>query len=160
MRYSLKAAAMCVMLLIVLYCSLDLFGEQSEEGKLAQDNSTFALDLFQKLYASEGNIFFSPYSISTALAMTYAGACGNTEKEMAKTLRFSMEQEDLHTTFANIEDRLNKLQKAGNIELSVANSLWPQKDYKLLREYLSLPSRSINIPQPAKPRAHRTEPKL
>ena len=48
--------------------------------QVAADNNAFALDLFQQLRAEPGNVFFSPYSISTALAMTAAGARGETEK--------------------------------------------------------------------------------
>jgi serpin B len=77
--------------------------------------------------------------------MTYGGARGNTEKEMAKTLRFSLDQENLHSAFAQVESRLNKLQKAGNIKLSVANSLWPQQDYKFLDEYLSLAKKHYGV---------------
>jgi serine protease inhibitor len=138
MRDGSKAIALCFMLSIALSCSLVFAGEQADEEILVQDNSAFAIDLYQRLCATDGNIFFSPFSISTALAMTYAGARGNTEKQMAKTLRFSLDQENLHPAFANIESRLNKLQKAGNVKLSVANSLWPQQDYRFLNEYLSL----------------------
>ena len=145
MRDRSKAIALCVMLSITLFCSLVLAGEQTDEEILVQDNSAFAIDLYEKLRASDGNIFFSPYSISTALAMTYAGARGNTEEEMAKTLRFSLDQESLHPAFANIESRLNKLQKAGNVKLSVANSLWPQQGYRLLDEYLSLVKKHYGV---------------
>lgn len=137
MQDRLKAISLSVVP-IVLFCSLVFAGKQTNERILVQDNSAFAMDLYQKLRASDGNIFFSPYSISTALAMTYGGARGNTEKEMAKTLRFSLDQENLHSAFAQAESRLNRLQKAGNINLSVANSLWPQQDYKFRDEYLFL----------------------
>jgi serpin B len=109
-----------------------------DEQRLVQGNSAFAIDLYHKLSESEDNIFFSPYSISTTLAMTYAGARGNTEKEMVETLRFSLDQENIHPAFAGIESKLKELQKSGNIQLSVANALWPQKDYAFYDEYLSL----------------------
>ena len=70
--------------------------------------------------------------------MTYAGARGNTEKQMAKVLRFSLSQKKLHPAFTALESELNKIQKAGNIELGIANSLWPQKGYKFLDEYMAL----------------------
>jgi serpin B len=123
---------------IVLFCSLVFAVEQEYEEILVQDNSIFAVELYQRLCVSEGNLFFSPYSISTALAMTYAGARDNTEKQMAKTLRFSLDQKHLHDAFADIEAKINDVQEAGNVELSVANSLWPQQDYRFLNEYLSL----------------------
>ena len=60
-------------------------------------NNDFAFDLYRTLADdTDGNIFFSPYSISTALAMTYAGARGNTEVEMAKVLHFTPPQDQLH----------------------------------------------------------------
>ena len=131
---------------ILALSSLISFGKQQTiENMLIKNNSTFAVDLYQKLRVSEGNIFFSPYSISTALAMTYGGARGNTEEEMAKSLRFSLEQVDLHSAFAQVESRLNKIQKSGEINLSVANSLWPQQDYKFLDEYLSLTKKHYGV---------------
>lgn len=102
------------------------------------ENSAFAFDLYQQLRSSEGNLFFSPYSISTALAMTYAGARGNTKEQMAKTLRFSLDQENLHPACARLKTWMNQLQESGGIRLHVANSLWPQEGYKFLDEYLSL----------------------
>ena len=106
---------------------------------LVKDNTAFAIDLYQKLRtSSEGNIFFSPYSISTALAMTYAGARGDTEKQMTQVLHFSLDQKNLHPTFAELEQNLNQVQKKGNVNLCIANSLWPQKDYIFLKDYLSV----------------------
>lgn len=105
---------------------------------LARDNSAFALDLYHQLAATDGNVFFSPYSISTALAMTYAGARGNTEKEMAATLRFSLDQKKVHPAFAAVDAQLKRVQRTGNIRLAVANSLWPQVGHPFLDDYLSL----------------------
>jgi|GEM_PF-406282 len=140
-----KTIALSVMLLMVLPCFLAFAGAKSDARTLVQDNSAFAFDLYQKLRTSEGNLFFSPYSISIALAMTYAGARGHTEKQMAKALRFSLDQKKLHPAFAELESRLNSLQKAGNIKLSVANSLWPQQDCKFLDEYLSLTKKYYGV---------------
>ena len=113
--------------------------EAAEDSKtLAENNSTFAFDLYGQLKSTKGNIFFSPYSISTALGMTYGGARGNTEKQMAKTMRFSLGQEKTHPAFAQLEAKLNKIQKKGNVKLNVANSLWPQEDHEFLEEYLGL----------------------
>lgn len=110
----------------------------SDLQAVVHSNSAFAFDLYQQLRSSEGNLFISPYSISTALAMTCGGARGQTQKQMEKTLRFSLDQEKLHPAFAELQTGLNELQEAGNFDLYVANSLWPQHDYKFLDEYLSL----------------------
>jgi len=138
MRDRSKAIALCVMLSITSFCSLVCAGEQADERALVQDNSAFALDLYQKLLTSENNIFFSPYIISTAFAMTYAGAMGETEKQMAKAMHFSLSQDKLHPAFSNLQDKLNKVQKKGRVQLHVANSLWPNNKYPFKEKFLSL----------------------
>ncbi|MBW1809929.1 MAG: serpin family protein [Deltaproteobacteria bacterium] len=137
MRNITKAVTLSAVLTIILFTSQVFAGGLLDEEICAKDNSAFAVDLYQKLCESDGNIFFSPYSISTALAMTYAGARGNTEKQMAKTLKFSLGQKKLHAAFAVIESSLKALSKAGDVKLSVANSLWPQSGYKFLDAYTS-----------------------
>src|SRR5262247_3344895 len=62
----------------------------SDRPALVTGNNTFALDLYARLRSTPGNLFYSPFSISCALAMTYAGAHGATADEMAKALRFSL----------------------------------------------------------------------
>ena len=105
---------------------------------LVKGNTAFALDLYSELKEEEGNLFFSPYSISTALAMTYAGARENTEKQMAQVLHFTMPQCRLHPTFASMEAALKTIQEKGDVELRVANALWPQEDYEFLQSFLKL----------------------
>src|SRR5437870_9158912 len=63
---------------------------------LATGNNAFAFDLYRAIRAGQGNLFYSPYSLSLALAMTYAGARGNTEQQMARTLHFTLPQSQLH----------------------------------------------------------------
>ena len=67
---------------------------------LVQGDNTFALDLYSRLHTREGNLFFSPYSISTALSMTYAGARGQTAEQMAKVLHFPLDSQRLPPAFA------------------------------------------------------------
>lgn len=112
--------------------------EASDSGikKVVEGNTLFAIDLYKRLKTIEGNVFFSPYSISTALAMTYGGAREETAKQMAVALHFSLESETLHSTFADIQLKLNALQQEQKIQLSSANSLWPQDKYPFLKEYL------------------------
>jgi serpin B len=102
-------------------------------------NNKFALELYSKLESQQGNLFLSPYSISTALAMTYAGAKGQTEKQMAEALCFApVKNEQFHKTFGEIIKQLNASGEKGSYELVVANALWGQKDYKFLPEFLTL----------------------
>jgi len=112
--------------------------DNSDTKTVMEGNTAFALDLYGNLKEKEGNLFFSPYSISTALAMTYAGARGNTEKQMSEVLHFKLDQKQLHPAFSHLEAQLNAAQEKEGIELSVANTLWAQKDYVFLREFLDL----------------------
>ncbi len=108
-------------------------------------NTAFALDLYQQLRTEPGNLFFSPYSISTALAMTYGGARGNTEAEMAHTLHFAVGQSELHPSLDALESHLNGVQARGDVALHVANSLWPQAGYRFLGTYLELCRRYYGV---------------
>ena len=119
-------------------------------GELATGNNAFAFDLYQAICDGEDNLFYSPYSISVALAMTYAGAQGATEQQMADTLHFTLPQERLHPAFnaldlelANRSHRTAK-EAAGEeteevaFELHAANSVWGQAGYTFRPEYLDL----------------------
>jgi serpin B len=109
-------------------------GKASEPGDpaLVKGNSEFGFDLYARLRAREGNVFFSSYSISNALAMTYAGARGPTASQMATVLRFPMEGDRLHQTFAKINRDVNAAGSRGGFELYVANALWPQMGMQTL----------------------------
>ncbi len=104
---------------------------------VVQGNTEFALELYQQLRTEKGNLFFSPYSISTALAMTYAGAHGETEIQIAQTLHFRLAQEQLYLAFASLEAKLGDMGKKGPIQLKIANALWPQAGYPFLEEFLA-----------------------
>src|SRR5947207_7068437 len=88
---------------------------------LVGGNNQFALDLYQHLRKDTGNLFFSPYSISNALAMTYAGARGKTADDMAHTLRFPFTGERLHPAFSVLVQDLNRPDANRKYQLSVAN---------------------------------------
>ncbi|MHC4643113.1 MAG: serpin family protein [Planctomycetota bacterium] len=128
---------------------------KESERIIVEGNNNFALQLYAKLRAREGNLFFSPYSISTALAMTYAGARGQTEGQMAEVLYFptatkqvagpmgmmalsGWERKQFHSAYGRIIKDINNRSKKGGYELSIANALWGQKDYGFLKEFLGL----------------------
>ena len=96
-------------------------------------NNKFALDLYSKYKSEEGNIFFSPYSISTALAMTYEGAKGQTAEEMQSVFYFPEDDAVRRTGYANLFNEINKEDK--KYKLHTANALWPRIDFQLLEEY-------------------------
>ncbi len=104
---------------------------------LIQSNSAFAFDLYQELKETDGNLFYSPYSLSLALAMTYAGARGETERQMADVLHFDLPQERLHTAFNSLDGELARRgDENENLRLKVVNALWGQRDYAFLENFL------------------------
>jgi len=133
---------------------------QKDQRAVVEGNNNFALESYAKLRAREGNLFFSPYSISTALAMTYAGARGQTEAQMWRVLHFPresykalddkqdspfyrierrpMSRERIAAAFGSLQKSLMADSKKGGYELTVANALWGQKDYGFLKEFLEL----------------------
>ena len=110
---------------------------------LVDGNNAFALDVYQTLSAEEGNLILSPFSMSLALAMTYAGARGETESQMAETLHFDMPQEQLHPAFNALDQDLATRGKAKSddeepLQLSIANAVWAEQMYPFLQDYLDL----------------------
>jgi len=115
-----------------------LASPDSAETQVVRGNTAFALDLYARERAAGGNLFFSPYSISTALAMTYTGARGATAGEMAKVLRFGVAPDKLPAAFAGVERRMDEIGRRKQVDLSIANSLWCQKEYAFLPAFLKL----------------------
>jgi serpin B len=117
------------------------------EGDLAElvaGNSAFTFDLYQALRTGEGNLFFSPYSISQALAMTYAGAAGETKRQMADTLGFTLPDARLHAAFNALDLELASRAEARHgsdsyrFQLNIANAIWGQDGYDFLPDFLDV----------------------
>jgi len=90
---------------------------------IVQGNSAFAVKMYHELGASEGNLFFSPYSISSALGMTYTGARGVTAKEMKSVLHFSLDQRALPPAFKSLNRKLAAVASKDGQKLNIANAL-------------------------------------
>jgi serpin B len=113
----------------------DTGSTQQGMQEVVNANNKFAFNLYSELDKSEqGNIFYSPYSISAALAMTYEGAEEQTAEEMKSVFQFP-ESSILRPNFAAIYNDINIGNNA--YELRTGNALWVQQDYKFLDEYLS-----------------------
>ena len=133
--------------LLAVWMGAALGAEKVTPASTVKGNNAFALDLYGRLsQEQEGNLFFSPYSISTALAMTYAGARGDTAAEMKTALHFGAAPDDkaLHDAFGRLVGDLNAAGKKGKFKLSVANALWAQRDYKFLKEFTGLVTKSYD----------------
>ncbi len=134
---------------------LERFPADDPRGALLSDNNSFAFNFYRQLSVKTGNIFISPASISSALAMTYAGARGETAAQMRDALCLSLADSELHSAFKSFSEKLNK--KDNGYELAMANSLWPHVGYKfkddyiaLLRENYSAEARAVDYDDPGK----------
>lgn len=115
---------------------------EADLTELVAGNSGFAFDLYQAIREGNGNLFYSPYSISLALAMTYAGARGDTEQQMADTLHFTLLQDRLHPAFNSLDLELASRGEGAEgkdgegFRLNIVNSIWGQTGYSFLSEFL------------------------
>ena len=113
---------------------------ESDLKTLVDGNNGFGLDLYQTLRSQDGNLILSPFSVSLALAMTYAGARGETETQMADVLNFGP-QDQGHNTFNALDLALEEapivLDKDQEpMQLSIANSVWAEQTFTFLPDFL------------------------
>ena len=113
---------------------------ESDLKTLVDGNNGFGLDLYQTLRSQDGNLILSPFSVSLALAMTYAGARGETETQMADVLNFGP-QDQVHNTFNALDLALEEspivLDKDQEpMQLSIANSVWAEQTFTFLPDFL------------------------
>ncbi|AWV90225.1 serpin family protein [Bradymonas sediminis] len=115
---------------------------ESARQALVAGNTDFALDLYREIAGEDKNLFYSPFSISEALAMTYAGARGETAAQMAETLHLNTQQDQVHPAFNWLDAHLMNLgetpfnEGSEPFELAVANSIWGQTGYHFEEAFL------------------------
>lgn len=129
--------------------SLPLRAESLKENR-SVDTIAFTADLYAQLAAQKGNLFFSPVSIETALAMAYAGAKGVTAEQMAKTLQHTGTVDHTNAAFAALLKTLNNPPEVESLDadlkpvttpayqLVVANALWGQQGYPFQPSFMEL----------------------
>ncbi len=130
----LRTLGFLLLALVSILVSSTSFAQ--EDNTIAIANNQFAFDLYSQYRSKDGNIFYSPYSISSALAMTYEGAAGKTAEEMQAVLHFPQDADARREAFLQMDQQLNKKDK--QYKLSVANALWAQKGFPFLGGYFSL----------------------
>jgi len=131
-----KLISILTLIIVIILFSNNSWADDNEDLKVVSHGiNKFGFDLYKNLKKEykDQNLFYSPTSISIAFVMAYAGARGDTEKQMADVLHFTLPQERLHSAYSKL---IEKLKSAKDYELSIANALWLQKDYKLLKEFL------------------------
>ncbi|MCF6366884.1 MAG: serpin family protein [Bacteroidales bacterium] len=117
-----------------------------------ENNNRFCFDLYNYIETDNKNLFISPFSVSSALAMTYEGAKEKTRKEMAKVLRFPDNKEQINQSFKDIIDRTQNSKDKKKYTFNIANSLWAQNDFEFLdsffttiKKYYNAPVESVNF---------------
>ncbi|MBU1535219.1 serpin family protein, partial [Myxococcota bacterium] len=111
----------------------------SQMDQLVEGNTQFALDLYSEITdTEEGNFFYSPFSISIAMAMTFAGAEGTTETEMADVMNFILPEPELHAAFNALDMDLatRGTGDASQFRLNIANAIWGQVGYSFEQAFL------------------------
>ncbi len=107
---------------------------QESVADIVKANNQFAIELYSKINEDTNeNIFFSPWSISNAMVMTYEGAKGQTAYEIESVFNFPKNDATRRPAFAKVLNTINK--GGGKYELHTANAIWLQKDYNFLKEY-------------------------
>lgn len=109
---------------------------------LSEKNNDFAIGLYRQISGNEGNLIFSPYSISLAMAMLYAGAAGETQKEISDVFNFPIPQDSLHPLFNALDLVLASRGKGAKgldgdgFRLCIANQLFMQDGFHVIAQYL------------------------
>ncbi len=137
------AGILCVAGLV--YVAMDSFSDRPmpftpspKVGAVVAGNTALAIDLYKKFGETPGNVFFSPYSVSTGLGLVYAGARGQTESELGRAAHFGLAQADLHEAFGQLAGRMGRLQHRGRVTLISANALWGQQGHPFLGGFLDV----------------------
>jgi serpin B len=127
-----------VCLLVTLAAVTPVLAAEEGTSQQVSGNNQFACDLYVRLSSEPGNLVFSPYSVSCALAMAFAGARHRTADQMASTLRFSLPQAELHSAFESISCDLASAASGEGLDLRIANFLWGEKSVTFLSPFLSV----------------------
>jgi serpin B len=110
----------------VFWNGVGQFWSSRSDAALVSGNNAFAFELYARLSEKPGNLFFSPFSISMCLGMTYAGAHGETETQMRDVLHFSDEPYIIPSSFAKLQQKLDEEKRRDGIQLDIANALWAE----------------------------------
>ncbi len=132
---------------LILLGSFMIFTANSQDfSKQIENNNQFGFDLYNYLNTTEENLFISPFSVSTALAMTYEGAAGKSKDQMMEYLRFSADKKENLKNFSEIISRVQNTNDEKKYLLTIANSLWAQNDFKFIQAYFDAIKEYYNAP--------------
>jgi len=117
-----------------------------ELAAVVQGNNAFAWSLYDQLRREDGNLFVSPFSISAAFGMTYAGARGQTAAEMKKALHIELDDAAYHSSFGALLQDLAGPHRGRGYQLDVANRLFGQQGFDFNSELLQLTADDYDAP--------------
>jgi len=129
------AGSLILLIAGLLFLPFRMVFAQGEAG-IVDANNQFAFELYSRYQSKTGNIFFSPFSIFTALAMTYEGARGQTAEEIRSVFHFPKSDSERRDSFLAINNRINSGHE--QFSISTANALWAQEKYPFLEEYFKV----------------------
>jgi serpin B len=119
--------------------------EEAQLQSLAQDNTSFALAFFNQIRDVDGNLIYSPLSLSLALSMTLAGAETSTEQAMLDALQINLPENEIHAAFNAVllaieasQDLSQDEMEGDQFQLNIANSIWGQSDYSFKEDFLDI----------------------
>jgi serpin B len=117
--------------------------EGSPLRQLARDNAAFGMSLYSQISKNPGNVFFSPYSISEAFALLYAGAKGETATEMERALHITLKSDNLHVAYQDMLKGFDEFvaykrnpKDENKVRIDIANGLWAQKGFPLRDDFV------------------------
>ena len=157
MKHDLKTVALGL-LITIMAAQMSVAAPTAHTDPASQAINALGLDLLANGTVAEKNAVFSPFSIQTALAMTYAGAAGRTRAEMAKVLHYSEDEATLHESFAALQKTLEELERreaertakrrgSGDpVIVTAANRLFGQAGYQFHGTFLSLVKETYKAP--------------
>jgi serpin B len=148
-------------LICALFLALALSADAADFDLAAKATNQLGVDLYHQLAAGDTNLCLSPYSIETALAMTFAGAEGDTRTQMARVLHFPTDADAPHASFAALQSSLGEMSKktaqiaeqsknrsgpSEPITLSIANRLFAQSGYDFRQPFVDLVKKFYGAP--------------
>jgi serpin B len=134
----MERARACVIAIVLLACA----GSPARASddpilvSLAGRNADFGYDLYRKVGVADGNLCLSPYSVGSALFTAYAGARTVTEAEMAAVMHLAGDRDELCRSFSALRSHIGAVGRRGDVELSLAGSIWCERGRTLLDEFL------------------------
>ncbi|XP_023929993.1 leukocyte elastase inhibitor-like isoform X1 [Lingula anatina] len=145
-----SAVLLLCLLVVISHWSFDTLGQETQtqdatqpEQQLVTSNTNFALNMFQNLKAESDNIFFSPFSITTALSMVLLGAKGDTRSEMKRVMGYS----NIPSIHEHYKRLLTRLTKSGNkYLLRIANRLFGRAGFDFNQKYIDDSGRYYDAP--------------